>query len=152
YRSPAIPAMAVLVGCGVAAAAKGLREGRARPAVAFVVAAAAVAVIGAVPPRPAPRPEEPMVAEGIWLLEQGNLDGAEQDARAALAADVGPLPIGAWILLMDVGRGRGDPAQALPWARKLVQAQPWNPTYRTDLAKFDLADGRKAEALASMND
>ena len=149
YRSPAIPAMAVLAGCAAASALGGLREGRGRPAAVVALVAAAVAATGALAPQPAYQRHILLVNRAVAQLYRGDLDGAERDARGAL--EIEPSSFGAATVLVDVGKARGRPGDALPWARRLAQAQPWSPVYRADLANVEFDAGRRAEALAEMD-
>lgn len=149
YRSPAIPAMAVLAACGVAAAIDGLKSGAGRVLAFVVVAAGAVAAAGAIGPQPAYRRDQLLVNAGVAELHRNRLDAAEGNARAALAIEPGSL--GACAVMMDVGKGRGRFDEARPWAQRLVDAQPWNPLNRVELARLDLGAGRTAAALAEMD-
>jgi 4-amino-4-deoxy-L-arabinose transferase-like glycosyltransferase len=149
YRSPAIPAMAVLAGCAVAAALDGLRSGSGRAPAVVLATAAAAAVVGSIGPQPAYRRDQYYVNAGVAELARGDFDAAERDARAALAIE--PDSLAACAVLLDVGKGRRRPDWARPWAKRIADAQPWNPMARVELARLDLAEGRTAEALGEMD-
>lgn len=145
YRSPAVPAMAVLAGAGVAAALDALRSGQRRGVVVAFASAGAAAAAGALPPQPAYRRDQLLVNEAVASLYRGDLDAAERGARAALEIEPGSL--GAVTVLMDVGKGRGRPAEARPYAQRLADAHPWNPLPRFELLRLDLAQGRAREEV-----
>jgi hypothetical protein len=149
YRSPAIPAMAVLAGCAVAASLDGLRSGRGRPAVVVLLVAGCTALAGSIAPQPAYQRHVLLVNAGIVDRDRRAFDAAERNARAALELEPDSLP--AIALMMDVANGRGRTADARPWAQRLVDRQPWNPEFQVQLARIDFNDGRVAEALARMD-
>jgi hypothetical protein len=149
YRSPAVPAMAVLAGCGVAAALAGLKSGRGRDAGVLVVVAAATAVVGAVGSQPAYRRDQFHVNAGVAALHSGDFDAAERHAREALTIE--PQSFAACAVMIDVGKGRHRFDDARPWARRIADAQPWNPLAKVELARLDLAEGRTADALGAMD-
>lgn len=146
YRSPAIPAMAVLAGCAVAAAFDALRTGAPRTIGVAVLVTGVVAAVGAVDPQPAYRRDSLLVNGAVADLQRGALDAAERGARAALAVE--PESLGAITVMMDVERARGRAREARSWADRRVASQPWNPLFRVEVARLDFAEGRRAEALA----
>jgi len=150
YRSPAIPAMAVLAGCAVAAALDGLTSGRARVTALVLLSAAAVAVAGAVGPQPAYRRDQFFVNTAVAEIHAGNFDAAERDGLAAL--EIEPDSLAACAVLLDVGKGRRRFDEARKWARRIADAQPWNPLARVELARLDLGEGRSADALGAMDE
>jgi predicted negative regulator of RcsB-dependent stress response len=149
YRSPAIPAMAVLAGCGVAAVVAGMRVGATREAGVALVAAGVTAAVGAISPQPAYRRDQLLVNAAVEELHSGQADAAERDARAALAIEPGSLA--AVAALMDAAKLRLRFDEAGVWAQKLVDAQPWNPLHRVELARVHLGQGRSADAMAEVN-
>ena len=149
YRSPAIPAMAVLAGCAVAAVAGGLRSGQGRPLVVVATSVVLVAIVGRIDPQPAYRRDQLLLNAAVAELGVGNWGAAERNARDALAID--PQSLNALAVLMDAARMSGSPATARPFAQQLIVAQPWNPNFKVQLARIDLAGGRRQEALTSMD-
>jgi 4-amino-4-deoxy-L-arabinose transferase-like glycosyltransferase len=149
YRSPAVPAMAVLAGCGVAAALDELKSGRGRSAAALLATAALAAAAGACGPQPAYRRDQYYVNSGVEALHAGALDVAERDALAALA--LVPDSLAASAVMLDVGKLRGRFDDARPWARRISDAQPWNPLPKVELARLDLGEGHQTEALRAMD-
>ncbi|MCE9636203.1 MAG: glycosyltransferase family 39 protein [Planctomycetes bacterium] len=149
YRSPAIPAMAVLAGCAVAAVSDALRSGRGRPMVVAVLTAVVVGVVGHLGPQPAYRRDTVLVNGAVTELRRGALDAAARGARAAL--DVEPESLGAVTVMMDVERARGRLAEAHAWADRRVASQPWNPLFRVEVARLDYIEGKRAEALATID-
>ncbi len=103
YRSPAIPAMAILAACGVAAAIDGLRSGAGRVFAVVVVTAGILAAAGSIGPQPAYRRDQLLVNAGVADLHRNDLDSAERNARAALALQ--PAWLGAVGGMMEVGAG-----------------------------------------------
>ncbi len=154
YRSPAIPAMAVLAGCGVANVVTALRAGSTYEARVALLAAGAAAAVGWIPPRAAYRQDQLLVNTAVEELQAGErdpaqLDAAERDARAALAIE--PSSLGAVAVLMDVGKKRLRFDEARVWGQKLVDAQPWNPLHRVEFARMAMGEGRTGEALMEVN-
>jgi len=158
YRSPAVPAMAVLAGVAVAAAVEGLRASNARPLATTIVVTGFVAALGALEPQPL-YPRHVLLANralgerysGSARDEQGDpeaaardYDAAERDLREALS--IWPEFLGAKRVLVDVDRARRRPDLALVWAQELVEAQPWNPEYGVTLARIEHELGRGIEA------
>lgn len=145
YRSPAVPAMAVLAGCAVAAAIEGLRAGRGRPAAVAAVVAGGVAAASAVEPQPKYLTYALLANRAMGHRIAGDYEAAERDCLASLA--IVPDFHGATRVLVDTYRASGRPELALPWARKLVEAQPWNPEFVVALARSELESGMKIEAV-----
>jgi hypothetical protein len=145
YRGPAVPAMAVLAGCAVAAALDGLRAGDGRRLVVVVVAAGTVAAVGSLEPQPRYARHVLLANDALGKVRDNDWDGAERDCRAALA--IAPDFIGAKRVLVDINRGRHRPDLARQWALELVDAQPWNPEFIVTLARCDLELGRRFEAV-----
>ena len=149
YRSPAIPAMAVLAGCGLAAVVAALRVGATREAGVAVVTAGVTAAVGAISPQPAYRQDQLLVNRAVEELHSGQPDAAERSAREALAIE--PASLAAVAALMDAAKLRLRFDEAAVWAQKLVDAQPWNPLNRVELARVHLGQGRRADAMAEVN-
>jgi 4-amino-4-deoxy-L-arabinose transferase-like glycosyltransferase len=149
YRSPAIPAMAVLAGCGVAAAWSGLRAGTARAAVLVATVAGLVAAVALLDPQPRYRKEQLLANLAVEYLHRGDLETAERFARESAALD--PQFLGPVEALLDVARARNRPQEALPLAERLADAHPWNPLYVRQLSEVEVDLGRKADALTRMD-
>jgi 4-amino-4-deoxy-L-arabinose transferase-like glycosyltransferase len=150
YRAPALPALAILAGCGVQAALEGLRDGRRRPAVVLLAAAALAAVAGALPPQPLTDPETAaLVSRGAAEMQAGDLGAASRDGAAALARQ--PDRRDALVLLMDASNGRRDWAAARTYAGRLVELQPWSPFWARELAMIDVELRRPGDALELMD-
>jgi 4-amino-4-deoxy-L-arabinose transferase-like glycosyltransferase len=149
YRSPAIPAMAVLAGCGVANVVAGLRAGSLAETRVALIAALAAGAAGWIGPRPAYREDQRHVNIAFEALQAGDADAAERESRAALAIE--PSSLGAAEVLMDVGKARRRFGDVRAWAQKLADAQPWNPLRRVELARADMGEGRTSEALGEVN-
>lgn len=150
YRSPGIPAMAVLAGCAVAAAWTGIREGTGRPLVLTLVAAGTLAIAGRVPPQPAYLRHMLLTNQSIGAIERRDFAAAERDARAALALE--PEAMGAVESLSYLFRVQNRQEDARPWAEELVRRRPWNPLYRISVAWIDAHEGRIEAALQSMDE
>ncbi len=144
YRGPAVPAMAVLAGCAVAAAADGLRAGRGRALVVVAATAGLVGIAGAVGAQPQYQQQVLLANGAIVERMEGDLDAAERDCRSALEIDPGFL--GAVLVLVDVGRARRRPDLARPWAERLVHEQPWNGLYQLSLARVEFESGDEKAA------
>jgi tetratricopeptide (TPR) repeat protein len=86
YRAPAIPALAVLAGGAVAAAWSAWDERRRGAAMAIVGIGAAVAAVGAVPPRPDPLWFRDESVLAMYEKRRGNIEAARTHALAALEA------------------------------------------------------------------
>lgn len=82
---------------------------------------------------------------GLILLDQGDLDGAEQEVRTALAEVPGDT--NATFVLARVLVARGDPAGALPLLEAVADALP-EPDHLAILAEVEELLGMDAEADA----
>ena len=80
----------------------------------------------------------------------GDYETAERLSLASLA--LVPDFLGATRVLVDTYRASGRSDLALPWARKLVDGQPWNPEFCIALARAELETGRKLEAVERANE
>ena len=149
YRSPAIPAMAVLAGCAVAAGWDGLRRGMRRPALVTLAAAGVAAAAGALPPQPAYLRENLFVNQAVADADARRFDAAERLAREALTID--PESLAAAEVLSYRFRAEGRAADARPFAEKLAARRPWHPLYRKIVAWIDAYEGRRDVALAAMD-
>lgn len=145
FRAPAIPAMAVMAGCAIAAIAEAALAGRPRGALPPLLVAGACALAGALPPQPRDQSAVRLANQAVAALDAGRLDAAERHAHAALAADPECLP--AMEALSFVHRARNELAEARPWAERVVARRPWHPEASRTLAWIDAHQGRVAEAL-----
>jgi tetratricopeptide (TPR) repeat protein len=150
YRSPAIPAMAVMAGVGFADLAGALTPvGRRRLGVAALAAAALVAILGAVPPQ-APTFAEAAVAESAAAAyAAGDDETAEALARQSLA--VSPDDLLALTVQLQVATRQGRLEDARRAASRLVELRPWDPSALTDVAWTDARLGRTALALQEVD-
>jgi len=157
YRSPAIPALAVLTGIGVAAVWQAARDGHRRTATAAVGAAALVAVAGAAGDQPGYLEHAKWINDAV--AEIGRARGAadpEVHADAARAAADRALELEPGSLLAMQVRGdadlaAGDLAGARDWALRARSAFPWNPAPRQRLAEIEFDLGNRAESARIMD-
>jgi 4-amino-4-deoxy-L-arabinose transferase-like glycosyltransferase len=150
YRAPAVPAMAVLAGCAVAAAWDGLRvAGKGRAAALVAVTAGGVALVGWIDPQPRYRREQLLHNSAVANIRLRRFDLAERYAREANAID--PQSIMSWALFLDIAKFSGRTDEAVVWAQRLVDAQPWSALWRADLARAEFDAGKRQAALARMD-
>jgi len=87
---------------------------------------------------------------GMALAEQGRLEGAERHFRAALATDPA-LAQAAYNLGVLLNRAAVT-EEGLDWCRKAAEGMPQNPSYVYTYAYYLVAQGRKREAAAVLQD
>jgi 4-amino-4-deoxy-L-arabinose transferase-like glycosyltransferase len=149
FRTPAVPAMAVLAGCTVAAAWEGARRGAWLPLVVATVVASSVALVGALPPSPPDQTLRRLVNECVVASDARDFAAAERSARAALAID--PESFDAIEAMSFVLRAQGRAAAARPWAERAAARRPWHPLYAKIVAWIDAYEGRPGPAKAEMD-
>jgi tetratricopeptide (TPR) repeat protein len=122
YRSPAIPALAVLAGGSVHAAIEAWRAGARRTTWTIVTGVVAVVVAGALPPQPARLREADAMNLAISSRDSRKWDDAVAYVREA----------------MDVFREDwpGEPEQARPWI-VLGEIEAYRGHYADALTAFD---------------
>jgi MYXO-CTERM domain-containing protein len=140
YRSPAIPALAVLAGGAVQAAIAAWRAGARRTTWAIVVGAAAAAAVGACPPQPARLREADALNLAINFRDRGDLDGAValvHEAMDAFREDWPDEPERAppWIVLGEVEERRGRHAEAVDAFTHGLSIAPGNARARLELSR-----------------
>jgi 4-amino-4-deoxy-L-arabinose transferase-like glycosyltransferase len=145
YRSPCVPALAVMAGVAVAGAIAAVKERRTAHAAAALVAAALVAAIGAVPPQAPDYPDAHLADDAARALERGDEAAAAELATQSLAANPDDL-LGLTLQLELATRaGRFEDARAA--ASHIVRLRPWDPDALMDVAWSDFRLGRNADAL-----
>ena len=149
YRSPAVPALAVLAGVGVAAALHGLKTELTPRLRAGFAAALAAALVALVPPQPPFQRDAFLVNAAGAALANRDPAEAERFAREGLAEN--PDSLGALVALAEAARMRRDPADSRAWSEKIAARQPWNPLISEQMAWRDVELGRDAEAVAQMD-
>lgn len=147
YRSPAIPALAVLAG-GAAEAALAAWRSRARARTwAIAGAIVAIAVIGAVPPQPDAGRHSDAMLLGYDARDRGRFDEAvayADEARAAYREDLGDgRDFGpAWVLRASVELMRRRYADAIAALDHVLELEPSNWPARLDRSKAERLIGR----------
>jgi len=160
YRSPAVPALAVMVGVAVADVVAAARAGRGRTAFAAGALAVLVAVVGALPPQSLDYPPSALLADQSLApldraraaASRGDFDAAARDFAAAddlarRALELEPQDTTALTVRMQVANHDLRYADAREFAEKLVRKRPWNPNYLIDAALADARLGKKEDAL-----
>jgi len=151
YRSPAVPALAVMAGVAAVDVVLALREGRGRSAALALVLAAGVAAVGALPPQSRDYPPSALLADKALIqLDQGNVAAAEDLARRSLADN--PDDSLAITVLLKTANNDGRYGDARALASRLVALRPWIPNYRLDVAWADAHLGRKDDAFRGADD
>lgn len=164
YRSPAIPALAVLAGGAVEAALAAWRT-RARARTWTIAGAvAAVAVVGALPPQPDSGRHADAMLLAFDARDRGRLDEAiaySEDARAAFHEEFPDEPdlIPAWVLRATIELKRERYPDAIAALDRVLELQPRNWRARLDrsrasrlVGRFDLAESDAVEVLRERPD
>jgi hypothetical protein len=111
YRSPAVPALAVLAGGAVEAGVAAWRAGERRRVGLLAGGAFAVAAVGACPPQPNPLTSGDLYILGLGARDEGRWDDAESWLRESAAAShestrdgrESPLP---WFAMAEISAFR----------------------------------------------
>ena len=155
YRSPAIPALAVLAGGAVHAAIVAWNAGERRTTWAIVAGVVAVTVIGALPPQPARLREADALNLAINCRDSGKLDEAVayvHEAMDVFREDWPDQPERAqpWIVLGEIEARRARFAQALTAFDHGLSIEPRNPYARLELSRTARLSGDfpRAESAA----
>jgi 4-amino-4-deoxy-L-arabinose transferase-like glycosyltransferase len=147
-RAPLVPPLALLAAAGILALARALRARRWRRAGLLALLAAALGVATSLPgPFAQERADyEAELAYGVAarLLERGELERAEEQARHALERQPGHGE--SWNVLGNILVERGRLAEAVAAYRTAVEASPRNRIARDNLGRSLLALGDHAEA------
>jgi hypothetical protein len=80
--------------------------------------------------------------------ERGDAAGTQRRISAALDRD--PTAADAWVLAALAAEKRGRPDAAEAALRRALELSPWNPAANFNLARLELASGRRAEAAAHL--
>jgi tetratricopeptide (TPR) repeat protein len=93
------------------------------------------------------RPSDPTASTslGVALLQSGDLPGAEVALRRAIALD--PDHAASHAILARTLREAGRPREALPFANRALDLQPWSPGFIEDLARIAADLGKCKEAV-----
>jgi tetratricopeptide (TPR) repeat protein len=164
YRSPAIPALAVLAGGAVEAAVAAWRANARGRTCAIAGAVAAVAALGAVPPQPDAGRHADAMLLGYDARDRGRFDEAiayAEEARTAYREDIGDgrdlAP--AWVLRASVELVRRRYPDAIAALDHVLELQPQNVGARLDRSKaarltgrFQLAESDAREVLRDRPD
>ena len=151
YRSPAMPALAVMAGAAVAAVLARMRETDLRPLALAGVVAGTTALVGAVEPQPKYQQATLLLNWAIAdLIERDDVEAAE--ARAEEARALRPDSLGVAVIFLDLAKAKGELQEARDRAEEISARQPWNPLWRMDLAWAELDLGRKDEAFAIVDE
>jgi hypothetical protein len=143
YRAPAIPALAVLAGCGVAQAFRaGVRDRNV--AIRIVVAASLVAWV---PPQPSDVPAVLHANRTTDAVRARDSAAALREATAALADD--PAWAGARLSMASAQLLAGNLELARAYAGAVVRSQPWNVPARRLEALLSVDVGLPDTAVAS---
>jgi 4-amino-4-deoxy-L-arabinose transferase-like glycosyltransferase len=145
YRSPAVPALAVMAGVGVSQAVAAVRARRTAVLSGSLVVAAGVAVLGALPPQASAFPEARLADEAAAAFARGDDAAADDLAQRSLARSPGDPQALAVRLMVATRQGRSEDARA--HAVRLTELRPWDPDARLDVAWNDLRLGRTPDAL-----
>lgn len=148
YRSPAVPALAVLAGAAVSAALPRRRGGAGRWLPVLLVAAGA-AGIGMLPPQPDPLPTMRHYNDALMHVMARRYEPARTELLAALELDQ-EFP-GTYLLLIRMAREEGRMDVATDVCAELVRRHPWNPLYRADLAELHWHAGAREDAVREMD-
>jgi MYXO-CTERM domain-containing protein len=156
YRSPAVPAMAVLASGAVAWGAGAWREGRRRALAVAAAGAAAVALAGALPPQPDPLRHNDALLLAFRYRDLGQWDRAAAQVRAAQTAFASEHPAlpeepEPWFLLAEIESRRDAWDEAIRhlttglalepsnWPMRLSRSLAYERTGRLDSAREDAA-------------
>lgn len=157
YRSPCVPALAILAGCGASAAAAAWTAGRRRDVVAPLALAAAFAVAGAVPPRPDPLTLRDGSSMAIHYRDENDFESAEKWVRWTLDRWAvqwpgEPEPAVAWAFLGEIRYGQKRYEEAIPLFEKAAALDPHDYEIKLNLSfareKAGDIDGAIREARA----
>jgi 4-amino-4-deoxy-L-arabinose transferase-like glycosyltransferase len=144
YRSPAVPALAVMTGVAVAQSVVALRGKRHTLLAIAVVVSAAVALAGAAPPQASVFPEARLADDAAASLARGDLAAADELAQRSLTASPDDPHAIAVRLVVATQQRRFEDARA--HAVRLTELRPWDPDARLDVAWNDLRLGRADDA------
>jgi MYXO-CTERM domain-containing protein len=162
YRSPAIPALAVLAGGAVHAAVLAWRAGARRTTWAIVAGVAGVAAVGACPPQPARMREADALNLAINFRDRGEFDkalGFVHEAMDVFREDWPDEPERAtpWIVLGEIEVGRGRPMEALPAFQRGLAIAPGHHFARLEMSRaarlageFELAESAAREVTEAL--
>ena len=132
YRSPCIPALAVMAGIAFAEAIAALRVRRAGPALAAFALAAIVGVSGLLASPPPYFAEAKIADEAAAALAQG--DEARADELALRSLETSPDDVQSLTVRLIVANRQQRFADANAFASHLTHLRPWDPDALTDLA------------------
>jgi 4-amino-4-deoxy-L-arabinose transferase-like glycosyltransferase len=142
YRSPAVPALAVMAGVTVAAA---LRRPRGVRLAAALALAAGVAVAGALPPQGGDlSPASRLTEQAREAERQDRSADADDLARRALALD--PKDVDALTVRVVIANFEARYDDAREYAAAIVALRPWDPDGLLDAALADARLGRFTDA------
>ena len=145
YRSPCVPALAVMAGVAVEAALAAVRDRRTNQATIALAAGGLVAVVGALQPQAPDYPDARLADDAARAFERGDEAAAAALAAQSLAANPDDL-LGLTLQLELATRARRF-EEAREAASHIVRLRPWDPDALTDVAWSDLRLGRNADAL-----
>jgi 4-amino-4-deoxy-L-arabinose transferase-like glycosyltransferase len=151
YRSPAVPALAVMAGVAAVDVVLAFRDGRRNTATIALVVAVLVAVVGALPPQSRNYPPSALLADkAVEQLDRKDYAAADDLARRSL--EINPDDTLSLTIRLQVANqaGRYEDARAL--AGKLAAVRPWNPNYRIDVALADARLRRRDAAFAEADE
>jgi Tfp pilus assembly protein PilF len=155
YRSPAIPALAVLAGGAVQAALGAWSAGSRRTAMSIGASVAACAVVGALPPQPERGRHADAVLLALDSRDRGRMDEAVEYARESMRVFAEDLPgepelATTWKLLGEIEARRGRLDDALAAFDRAIAIQPldWRVWLMSSKAAQDAGNLVRAEAHA----
>jgi hypothetical protein len=143
YRSPAVPALAVMAGATVAGCVDQWRTHRRRVAAAAATAVA-LAVLAALPPQPGVDARQSALRDAGAAMDRGDLAAADEIARAALVRIPDQSHLLAVRYACALAQKRFEDARA--FASKLVSLRPWDAAERINVAWCDARLGRESDA------
>ena len=150
YRSPAIPALAVMAGCAIPGVVAAWRE-RLRGRVAAAIASAVVvATLGALPPQAAVFAEARLADEAAAAVGRGDLPAADDLAARSLVAN--PDDLQALTVRLIVANAQQRFADAQKIAERLAALRPWDPDARLDVAWSRARLGHAGEGLRAADE